>query len=155
MSRQPLAMLALFFHAVWLSVFAYFLWVGRSPVGDEDKPSLLGALCEGFKEDAIKLASELGRLDVVSLSLTVLGVVLALAALSSFFMMRHAVIETAREEAEKSLPSIVSNGEMISALTEKMKSDPVFMTKLHTALSDDMMTDEAARDISEVIGEES
>lgn len=52
----------------------------------------------GNRTDAIKVASEIGRLDLVSLSLAILGVVLAIAAFGGFFLMRSAAIHAAHDE---------------------------------------------------------
>lgn len=57
--------------------------------------------------DAVHMAAELGRLDLVSVLLATLGIFLAVAAVGGFWVIRgaalHAARETARDESQRYL----------------------------------------------------
>jgi len=53
--------------------------------------------------DGIQLASELGRLDIVSLILGVFGLVVGILGFGGFWMIRGAALEAARDEARKEI----------------------------------------------------
>ena len=144
--KQPLVALALSLHFVWFAIFVVFIWVGSY-----DEPStlqrIMGSVGLPDSRDAIAHAAELGRLDVVSLSLTLLGAVLALAAFGSYFTFRHTVIQTTREEASRA----ITDPRTIQAIIKVMKSDPLLLDKLQTAVKDGTLTDEDADDIAEAM----
>lgn len=51
--------------------------------------------------DSIQLASEMGRLDIVSLVLGIFGLVIGIVAICGFWMIRGAAIGAAKAEAKK------------------------------------------------------
>lgn len=153
-SEQPIAFLALALHIVWLTVFGYIIWSKMSAVETEHWYSRPIGFFTAARADAISVASELGRLDIVSLSLTVLGVVLALSAFVTFYLMRHAVIQTTREEAETIVPDELRKHVTIEKLIEAIKSDPVLLSRLQSAAQDGTISDNQADRISKVIDEE-
>ena len=105
-------------------------------------------------KDAIANAADLGRLDIVSLSLTILGAVLALAALGSYFVMRHTVIQTTREEAAAAIPKEVKSTVTIDLLIQAIKSDPVLLDELQRAVREGAMSDTQADDIAETMDDD-
>jgi hypothetical protein len=151
--QQPLVLLSLALHVVWVCVFIVFVWTGSSHSPGWLLVALdwLGLPASG---DAIAQAADLGRLDLVSLSLTILGAVLALAALASYFVMRHTVVQTTREEAEAAIPHEVKKSVTIERLIEAIKSDPVLLEHLRSAAREGAMTDKAADDIAASVGGE-
>lgn len=98
-NMRTLLNVSLFAHAVWLVLFAVVIIFGPYEA-QKDVPFWL-AWCEFCRSagDSISTASEMGRLDVVSISLTVLGVVIAIAALGSYSLIKGAAKEAAAEEA--------------------------------------------------------
>ena len=58
------------------------------------------AAAEG-KADAIHLAAEVGRLDVVSLILALLAIILGFGAIAGFWMIRSAATKAAADMAKK------------------------------------------------------
>lgn len=51
--------------------------------------------------DALQVAYNVGVLELLSISLTILGVVLAASAFAGFWMIRHAAMNAARNEAKE------------------------------------------------------
>lgn len=151
MFKNSLVWLSLCFHAVWLAVFSAFFWVSTG-----SSPSIiirgLGWLGLPASRDSIALAADLGRLDMISMSLTILGAVLALAALGSYFVMRHTVVqttrETTREEVAANIPVEVKKTITIDMLIEALKSDPVLLEMLQRAVRDGDISDTLADDIA-------
>lgn len=97
-----LAIISMLAHFVWLSV-ALFLLLG-GPFGGSDSAiwrQIRNLFCQSCETsyDAINVAAQLGRLDLLSLSLTVLATVLAFGAFASFFLIRGAAVHAAAEEA--------------------------------------------------------
>jgi hypothetical protein len=150
MVRQPLVVLSLCLHFVWFTVFVAIFVVG-SGAAPAAVPRFLAWLGLPSTRDAIAQASDLGRLDIVSLSLTILGAVLALAALGSYFVMRHTVIQTTREEAAAAIPIEVKSRVTIDLLIQAIKSDPVLLDQLQKAVRDGAISDEDADDIAEAM----
>lgn len=95
---------------------------------------------------------------MISMSLTILGAVLALAALGSYFVMRHTVVqttrETTREEVAATIPDEVKKTITIEMLIEALKSDPVLLEMLHRAVRDGDISDTLADDIAESMEED-
>ena len=60
-------------------------------------------------QDGLALAGQLGRLDFVSVILTVLGIMLGVAALYSFFHIEAKAKKIAREQVRRDLPNIAQN----------------------------------------------
>jgi hypothetical protein len=153
MNKHPLILFSLCLHFVWLLIFLLFFKVGSDTV-----PSEVTSVLDWFglpsDSDALSQAADLGRLDLVSLSLTVLGAVLALAALGSYFVMRHTVLLTTREEASIAIPNEVKKTVTIELLIQAIKSDPVLLDKLQKAARDGVISDKAADDIANYVDEE-
>lgn len=150
MIKQPLIALSLCLHFVWFAVLSMLFLVGTNTA-----PSLfsrtLNWLGMPSSRDAIAQAADLGRLDIVSLSLTILGAVLALAALGSYFVMRHTVIQTTREEAAAAIPKEVKSTVTIDLLIQAIKSDPVLLDQLQRAVREGAISDKDADDIAEAM----
>ena len=94
----------IFFHCFWAAALGYLYWIAwqggyfdRAARADAEG---VDALCE-LSGDAISVASQLGRLDFVSISLTILGVTLAVGALIGFVTVRRDALEAAREAAQE------------------------------------------------------
>jgi hypothetical protein len=145
--KQSLVWLSLALHFVWFCVFIVFVWLGSGQPPNAVVRVLSWAGLPSSK-DAIAVAADLGRLDMVSLSLTILGAVLALAALGSYFAMRHTVVQTTREEAEAAIPREVKKTVTIQMLIDAIKSDPVLLDQLQKAAREGAITDSAADDIA-------
>lgn len=115
-----LVVVSMLFHAVWVAI-ALFLFLG-GPFGSS-RPALWqwlrDVLCRSCEHsyDAVNAAAQLGRLDLIALSLTVLGTVLAFGAFASFFLIRGAAVNAAAEEGANCvsamLPSLLTT-EMVS-----------------------------------------
>lgn len=150
--KQPLIALSLCLHFVWLAVLIVLFLVST-----ETTPNYLTKFLfwvgAPSSRDAIAQAADLGRLDVVSLSLTILGAVLALAALGSYFVMRHTVIMTTREEAVIAIPKEVKSTVTIDLLIRAIKSDPVLLDQLQKAVREGAISDKEADDIAEAMEE--
>jgi hypothetical protein len=69
-------------------------------------PSSLVTAAEG-KADAIHMAAELGRLDVVSISLTMLATAIAIATVLGFWFYSRVVENAAKRETVEILPHVV------------------------------------------------
>ena len=72
----------------------------------------------GLHADAVYTASQMGRLDLLALSLTVLATVLALGAFGGFFLVRSAAMEAAADEAVKKLPDLIDGNEIADAIVK-------------------------------------
>jgi len=143
-------------HIVWVILIAYMFWIGSQ--GREIE--LLGKRIWipnytpfSSGNDAIQSAAELGRLDVISISLAILGVALALAALSSFFVVRHAAIQAASIEAkaatEASLPNLIT-AEIVS---KAIQNNPYVLKEAMDLIreSENGLQDQDANAIAETV----
>lgn len=152
MFKQPLVWFSLCVHFLWLLLAVAFFWVGSS-----EEPSFVHRILRLMglpaSSDAIALAADLGRLDVVSLSLTILGAVLALAALGSYFVMRHTVIQTTHEEVVALIPDEVRKSFTVEMVNKAIRSDPVLLDMLLNAAREGSMPSKAADDIAEAMDE--
>lgn len=102
---KTLAVAAFLGHALWGIVFAYIIWA--DPAGNRRAWTSVGlgsglGICRPCEEaaDNIAAASQMGRLDMVSLSLTIFGVTLGLVGLLGFGLVRSAAISAAETEAQ-------------------------------------------------------
>lgn len=90
---------SLLLHILWATLFIWVIWFGPF---DQilPRPEWVNscALCQ-HSADAISTASQMGRLDIVSIALTVLGVTLAVAALGSYNLIKGAAKDAAANEA--------------------------------------------------------
>lgn len=83
----------------------------------DDTPTVIQELC-GIppdlleraldNPDAIQVAMEIGRLDVISILITVLGIFLGVTALVGSWMIRREALAVAQEAAVNATPSAVS-----------------------------------------------
>ncbi|WP_210162842.1 hypothetical protein [Kaistia adipata] len=99
-------------HFVWLAV-VLFLFLG-GPFGKSNSTAwqtVRDLFCPSCEKsyDAINVAAQLGRLDLLSLSLTVLATVLAFGAIASFFLIRGAAVHAAAEEATSHISAKLPN----------------------------------------------
>lgn len=118
---------ALIIHIVWIVIAVYLLWVGPSG----RMVSIAGV--EGWVPpcpacdrvaDSVRMASELGRLELVSVALTILGVVLAIVAFGSFFVVRAASMAAAREEAAERLASELPGLMTVDMIAKALEDNP-------------------------------
>jgi len=122
---NALTWIALFGHLMWPTIFLAVMWLGPS-----GRTIVLGGreiwvphceTCEKAK-DSVQTAADMGHLDLVAVSLTVLGVVLAVVAVCGFFMVRTAAIQAARDEAreriEHRLPEMIGPEIVAQALRQ-------------------------------------
>ena len=88
-----------FMHLIWLVLLVFVLWVG--PFGDQIEPPTWIMDCSAcqYTADSITSAAQMGRLDIVSIALTVLGVVIAVGAFASFSLIKGAAKDAASDEA--------------------------------------------------------
>ncbi|MDR7220933.1 hypothetical protein [Aminobacter aminovorans] len=61
------------------------------------------------KADAIHLAAEVGRLDVLSIAITLFSLAIAVATILGFWFYRGVVDQRAKQEVGELLPGIVKN----------------------------------------------
>ncbi|WP_303675112.1 hypothetical protein [Vampirovibrio chlorellavorus] len=95
--------------------FGYLFLVNLKPTTAEIlQAQQIAKSCPGlvFAGDVLASAQQMGRLDYVSLALTMLGVVIAILALSGFWVLRRETLETAKEHCSHLLK------EKASTLTE-------------------------------------
>jgi hypothetical protein len=154
---QSLLTFSLWLHAVWLLIFVVLILFGPYEQR-HDLPGWISwcTFC-GSSVDRIAAASELGKLDLVSISLTILGVIIGLAALGSFGLIKGAAKDAAADEAiewlEKKMPILVSPEVVKSAILQ----DRIILTlanEVKSRISDegdlnDADADEIARSVDE------
>lgn len=158
-----LGQLALGLHAVWAAGLLYVYWVGQtlSP-NDGFSFELFGIRVSSAdkRPDIIAAAGELGRLDLVAISLTFLGVILAIGAFIGFTVVRSAAINEAAAEAGKvtreELPKMVDYG----ALAAHLLREDRFISSLKAAIetantAEDGLTGDKANAIAKAFGETS
>lgn len=153
------AWLALVLHVVVIVAFLYILWIGpsgRSVVFADGVVVHLPAcpICDG-KADAIKQAAQMGRLDLVSMSLAILGVGLALAAFGSYFIIRNAAMEAAREEAKEQTARLLPAHITVELIARVLRERPeVLISALAAAKrSEPDVTDDDANKIAAAQGD--
>ena len=143
-------------HFVWAAIGAFLLFGG--PWVDE-RPSWVRLaqkfVCPGCSEkvDPITFAYQLGRLDFVAMSLTVLGVVLGLAALGGFIEVRRAAQQAASDEAEdlitERLPSLLTAEILTTALLQNPRAVYTLRAALLEADADGTIDPEVADRIAD------
>lgn len=72
-----------------------------------DRDLYLDVLKSGDK-DALNVAAQLGRLDMASLSLAMLGLILAASAIFAYFIYGHVVEKTTKKETGEIAPAIIA-----------------------------------------------
>ena len=107
--------------------------VDKAPVIEVDKAPVIEvneaaieAHNSSHSADVIHIASELGRLDIVSLSLTVLGVVLAFTAFFGFVHLKAQTIAEAKKQAKETATieaELVAKQKAEQAVEEFLVSD--------------------------------
>jgi len=96
---------------------------------EEASVELLSKLSE--RADAVQLAGELGRLDVVTAVLAVLAIMLGFGSIAGFWMLRGAAKNAAKAITPEAVEvHLQRNG--VDLLKEAM-SDPQMLAKLHAA----------------------
>ena len=150
----------------------YQPWIGLNleiPPGVVDKA--------GITPDALQVAAQIGRLDVIMMILAVLTLLVASSAIAGFWLIRQAAISAAEKEIRQQLPELLPkflNESCVDILREScvqvLKSNPeiimgalrkesVFLKNLLEAVKGegdldlDGMDDEAASNIADKIGE--
>lgn len=118
---------ALGLHVVWLAVFGYVIFMGPSGrVVDFTAYRMWLPRCDACDgaADSIRTASEMGRLDLLAIALTVLGVVLALAAIGGFLNIRSAAMHAASIEAGDRVPDIVARELRDETVARALENNP-------------------------------
>ncbi|MEC9347621.1 MAG: hypothetical protein VYB54_15455 [Pseudomonadota bacterium] len=116
------AWLSLALNVVVIMALAYVIYVG--PRSSAEIPDWLPYCkpCEAAS-DSIENAAQLGRLDLVSLLLGILGVTLAILAMGGFFVVRAAAMDAARVEASErirdELPKLITAEDIATALQSR------------------------------------
>ncbi|RWI11521.1 hypothetical protein [Mesorhizobium sp.] len=82
-------------------------------------PSLMKDVATSAQADSLNLASQIGRLDVLTLSITVLSILIAVATILGFWFYRGVVEQRATDEVRERLPMI---------LDEYVKKNPYLFT---------------------------
>jgi hypothetical protein len=144
---------SLLLHLVWTVLFSYLIIAGPfdSGVTFFDKV-LLWTGCEHClaATDSISTAYEMGRLELVSISLTILGVVIAFSAFSGFFLIRSAAMNAAAEEAvrelEDKLPQLLASGKLITIIQNDDRLRMGLANALRNDILEDPPIDEASAD---------
>jgi hypothetical protein len=108
--RQGHGKASLWLHGVWVIVFSFLILFG--PFGGEIKAnsgfwSVVNKLldCSGCQLAAtsVTTAGQMSPLELVSISLTILGIILAIGAFGSFFVIRGAAMDAAADEAKQTV----------------------------------------------------
>lgn len=164
--RSGLLHFSLFMHLLWFVLFICILIFGPFQKTRDDCSDFMGSIevfeiCElgDLAGNALATASQMGRLDIVSIALTVLGTVLAASALASFVLIRGAAKDAAADEAVEWLDK--KKSELITTeLVEKViLNDRIILTlanELKKRISDDEGTidGETANSIATAMGNE-
>ena len=98
--------------------------------------------------DAVHVAAQLGRLDLVSALLAAIGLMAALLAIGGFFYVRHRAEKAAREEAQYLNERI--EAEALSKMEEML---PTLVDQYMELLRNSVTADQA-NDIAEAQGED-
>ena len=99
--RTILLYTSLSLHVVWLFLFFMIIWMGPY-VRILPSPEWLG-WCVGCARaiDSIAAASEIGRLDVISLLLAFLGLIIGLFAFFVYINVKSSAVDAAKEKTEE------------------------------------------------------
>jgi hypothetical protein len=134
-------------HLVWLVLFICILVFGPFQKTRDDCSDFLGSMevfeiCElgDLAGSALATASQMGRLDIVSIALTVLGTVLAASALASFVLIRGAAKDAAADEAIEWLNKKKSELITTELVETAILSDRIILTlanEIKRRISDD------------------
>lgn len=121
--------ISLILHFVWLVVFAYLILAG--PFGSNYTAVLLfidQIDCDECKRsaDAIYSAAQMGRLELVSISLTILATVVGVGAFGSFFLLRGGAMDAAANEAieyvDKNLNDLITPDVIAKSIYENPRT---------------------------------
>ena len=88
-------------------------------------PVFSGGLVESPENDAISLAAQMGRLDVVSLIFAMFGIILALFAFGGFFSIRAHVEQVATKEAAEVAERIANQRVDFLLSSINSRSEPI------------------------------
>lgn len=83
-------------------------------------PALLNDITKSGRTDSLNVANQLGRLDVLTIAITLLSIVIAAATILGFWYYRGVVEQRAVDEVRERLPMLVD---------EFVKRNPHIMTK--------------------------
>lgn len=99
--RTAFLYMSLFLHFVWLFLFLMIIWMGPY-VRILPPPEWLG-WCVGCARavDSIAAASEIGRLDIVSLLLAFLGLIIGLFAFFVYVNVKSSAVDAAKDKTEE------------------------------------------------------
>lgn len=90
--------ISIFFHALWGTLFWYHFILYEDGKINKD----------GFVEDSIWYAQQVGRLDLISLILAIFGIILAIIAVGWFNYIRTEAKHEAREEIRECGEKIIN-----------------------------------------------
>lgn len=148
--------LSLWIHLLWIIFFASLIFV-KSPPAQSSLISELCPLCAA-KLSLISSAANTGKLELIGVSLTVLGVILAAAAVGSFFLIRGAAMEAASQTASYKAISWLNENRtnLVSpdVVADVIENDRIMTTlanEVHRRLSEhkeDNIPPEAANEIA-------
>ncbi len=137
-TRASLPTVAIWLHAVWLIVFLFLVIFGPfgSPQLEEHWLHTITSsfACGSCSEVAqnISSADQMGPLDLVSLSLTILGVIIGVSAFGSFFLIRGAAMDAASEEAKRTVLTWLNENKTklldSDVVTEVLESERIMTT---------------------------
>lgn len=110
-------------------VVCYFLFAQNKTFFELQKISQSDTVA---KFDSIATAGMMGRLDLIAVSLAIIGVVFAVLAIGGFWIFRHEAVSAANATAEQMTPGIVTQymNDKSSALVGEALSDPQVVAEL-------------------------
>ena len=105
-------------------------------------------------DDSLHTAAQLGRLDVISLALTVLSVSIAFATIGGYVTVRHAAIRSAREEAPNAINAVLPGLLSLDILAQALKDNPEILMRTMNRINriKSGISDEEANRIAEYVG---
>ncbi|MGR3465106.1 hypothetical protein [Limimaricola sp.] len=136
-------------HIFWAVLFFYLIWAGPFSGSSSWLDRILRFIGCDFclsSADSIQTAYQMGRLELVSLSLTMLGSVVAIGAFSGFFLIRGAAMSAAADESKlemkRSLPALLQNKDIVAAIV----SDERLVLTLANEVKDRIKENDSVRD---------
>lgn len=144
---NSLCWFSVWLHVVWVIIFGFLVWAG--PFGRPEAPldiisKLLNGcdICENAS-DSIYTAAQMGRLDFLSLSLTVLAAALGVGAIGAFLFSRKAAIEAAEEQAVEYLQDNLSRLIEHEDLQKALLDNPRLLLTLARLVEQELRSDES------------
>lgn len=135
---QALVLVSLMGHAIWLVIFFYLIAAGPFRQSSTSLLHWLPWSCDvcAKNADAIYTASQMGRLEMLSISLTVLATVIGIGAFASFFLFKRASMDAAVEHVDEKLSSLIDDDTIIDAMLENDQLLLTLETRIMKAMSD-------------------